>query len=310
VDSDFDPITGSTHCFTLNCTNATSTNCIQTSWAIGLFQPVIGVAGPGFWKTHPSAWPETNITIAGVMYASSNAFELFRNGADKSLTLFRAVLAARLNELAGADVSCITQELAQAEEWLTEFPRGSGLRGSSQAWRLAAPIVRELEEYNEGELCAPTRENSDEEVEAPAKPEKPRPVGNGNNGNNGNNGVGKPAGVAHKLIGRFGPQEFIIQQSSNMVQWVDLASVTNYSSIGEYFTDEFDADTNLVYRVVRIAQEGATRVSVFKTVCRPPETRESLNYCPLFTRGTYWFAAAPMKYRARTMAKPLLPATW
>ena len=29
LDSDFDPITGSTHCFTINCTNATSTNCTK-----------------------------------------------------------------------------------------------------------------------------------------------------------------------------------------------------------------------------------------------------------------------------------------
>jgi hypothetical protein len=267
LDSDFDPITGSTHCFTLNCTNATSTNCVQTNWAIGLFQPVIGVAGPGFWKTHPSSWPETNITIAGVTYASSNAFELFRNGADKSLTLFRAVLAARLNELAGADVSCITQALAQAEQWLTEFPRGSGVRGSSEEWQLASPIVEDLEDYNEGKLCAPSRDD-DDDVEEPAKPQKPRPVGNVNNGNNGGNGngVGQGHGITNKLRHRIGSQVFVIQQSSNMVQWVDLTTVTNFSNIAEYFDDEFDADTNLVYRVVRIAQEGAEPVNVFTTV--------------------------------------------
>ena len=161
LDSDFDPITGSTHCFTINCTNATSTNCIQTNWAVGLFEPVIGVAGPGFWKTHPGSWPVTNIVIAGTNYASSNSFELMRNGADKSLTLFRALLTARLNELAGADVSCITQELAEAEMWLEEFPRGSNVRGSSEAWKLAAPILEALEDYNEGRLCAPTREEDD-----------------------------------------------------------------------------------------------------------------------------------------------------
>lgn len=253
LDSDFDPLTGSTPCFTINCTNATSAECIQTNWGVGLYRLVNGVAGPGFWKTHPNAWPVTNIVIAGTNYSSSNAWNLFANGADKSLTLFRALLAARLNELAGNDISCITQELADAEMWIDEFPRGSNVRGSSDAWKLAAPIVERLEEYNEGHLCAPAAEDLDI-----PKPRKEH--GRGNNGD-GDDQPGNGHGRPHKV---WRPQTniFIIQHSTNMTDWAELTTVTNRTGLTDFFED-FDPDTNHVYRVVTVLRTGADPVNVF-----------------------------------------------
>lgn len=253
LDSDFDPLTGSTPCFTINCTNAASTDCIQTNWGVGLYRPVDGVAGAGFWKTHPNAWPATNIVIAGTNYASSNAWNLFANGADKSLTLFRALLAARLNELAGNEISCITQELAEAEMWLNEFPRGSNVRGSSDAWKLAAPIAERLEEYNEGHLCAPAAKHID-------VPKSRDEHGRGNSGN-GDDKPGNGNGRPHK-IARPQSSLFIIQHSTNMTDWVELTTVTNRTGLTDFFED-FDPDTNHVYRVAIVPRTGADPVNAF-----------------------------------------------
>ena len=272
TDSDFDPITGSTHCFIINCTNATSTNCIQTNWGVGLFQAVPGVRGPGYWKTHPGAWPVTNIVIAGTNYASSNAWQLFANGPDKSLTLFRQLLAALLNEAAGADTSCITQELADAEAWLEDFPVGSNVRGSSDAWKLAAPIVETLEDYNEGRLCAPADTDDDDNNNGGQPPVVKPPKNNIPRGHGTNNPPGNAFGRL-KRVQRPAETVFTIQTSSNMVNWVNLTTVTNQSGITDFFED-FDQDTNLVYRVVTIASEGAEPVNFYRN---PTETGSSGN---------------------------------
>ena len=55
---------------------------------------------------------------------------------------------------------------------------------------------------------------------------------------------------------------FVIQTSSNLVNWVELTTVTNRTGITEFF-DDFTADTNLVYRVVTIPKEGAEPVNFF-----------------------------------------------
>ena len=257
LDSDFDPITGSTHCFTINCTNATSSDCIQTNWGVGLFQVLPCARGPGYWKTHPGAWPETNVVIAGTNYFSTNAWNLMANGADKSLTLFRQVLAARLNELAGNDVSCITQELADAEMWLEEFPRGSNVRGSSEAWQLAAPIAERLEAYNEGRLCAQGCSDDSE------------------NGNGTVTPPGNANGRLNKIRKRQAtPNVFIIQQSINMTNWTDVSTVTNLTSVTDFF-DDFTPGTNLVYRVVTIPREGAEPLNVFNTQTRTGNSGET-----------------------------------
>jgi hypothetical protein len=257
IDSDFDA-SGRTECFTIDCADPAGTNCIQTNFAAGLFRSAPGVASPGFWKNHLSAWPVTNIVIGGSNYTAESANRLMSNGDDKSLTMFRSLMAARLNELMGNDANCITQTLAQAEEWLIENPRGSNVRASSEAWKEGEELHLQLDTYNNGRLCAPKREDS-----APIEIH----VGNGNgngrqNGNEGNNGNGQTGGINEnqlrlRLITTPG-QVFTIQESSNLVQWVSVGTVTNYFGILDFLIEDFTAKTNFFYRVVVLPEQAGT----------------------------------------------------
>ena len=93
---------------------------------------------PGFWKNHPEAWPVDSISIGGVTYTQTEAIALMDQPVrgDKTITLFKALVAAKLNVLLGCPCDpCI----GQANTWLTTYPIGSGVRANSQAWQAPAP---------------------------------------------------------------------------------------------------------------------------------------------------------------------------
>jgi hypothetical protein len=54
-----------------------------------------GVRSPGYWKTHPEAWPVSSLTIGADTYTKEQALEylLTPGKGDKSYTLFSAVVA-------------------------------------------------------------------------------------------------------------------------------------------------------------------------------------------------------------------------
>jgi hypothetical protein len=120
---------------------------------------------PGFWKNHPEAWPVEMITVGGVTYTKDAAIAIIKTPerGDKTYTLFRAFVAARLNQFVGADTSCpipprwTVQDLIwQADDWLMYHPPGDGVRGSSDAWQGLGEWKYEwLDAYNNGDLCVP-----------------------------------------------------------------------------------------------------------------------------------------------------------
>ncbi len=119
-----------------------------------------GAGTPGFWKNHPEAWPVETITIGGVTYTKAQAIWWLGqdDSHDKTITLFRALVAAKLNVAIGNPVSCIQTALAAADQWMATYgPVGSGVRGSSVAWKLGEPLYLRLDAYNNGRLCAPPR---------------------------------------------------------------------------------------------------------------------------------------------------------
>lgn len=122
-----------------------------------------GVAGPGYWKNHPSAWPVDEITIGGRTYPKRMAILLMSlpEKGDKTKTVFRHLVAAKLNVLVGNDDSCIAEAIEAADAWLARHPVCSGVRASSLPWRRIAPVVTRLDAYNSGLLCAPPREEND-----------------------------------------------------------------------------------------------------------------------------------------------------
>ena|SRR5688572_7987162 len=118
-----------------------------------------GTGTPGYWKNHPEAWPVTSITVGGQTYTRDQAIAYLQKvGKDKSLTMFSSLVPAMLNVMIGNDDSCVAATIVAANSWLESNPPGSNVAGSSAAWAEGEPHHRQLDEYNNGRLCAPHRQ--------------------------------------------------------------------------------------------------------------------------------------------------------
>jgi len=120
-----------------------------------------GTESHGYWKTHPKEWPVDKITIGGKTYTRDEAVSFMRKPVkgDKTLNIFRALVSAKLNVMIGNEDSCIFDTILAAYDWMETYgPVDSGVRGRSPAWREGKLIHQELDEYNNGLLCAPRRD--------------------------------------------------------------------------------------------------------------------------------------------------------
>jgi hypothetical protein len=119
-----------------------------------------GAGTPGYWKNHPEAWPVDGITLGGVSYTVDQAIAVMnaRGGGDKSYDLFDQLVATTLNVLAGAEASCIVDTQQAADLWLVAYPVGSGVKANSAAWADGEPLTSTMDAYNNGDLCAPSRD--------------------------------------------------------------------------------------------------------------------------------------------------------
>jgi len=123
-----------------------------------------GTGTPGYWKNHPEAWPVALITIGEMTYTKAEAIALMNmpEKGDKTHTMFRALVAAKLNVHAGNDGSCIAETINDADDWMATYgPVGSGVKagGKDSPWREGEPLYSMLDDYNNGELCAPSRDS-------------------------------------------------------------------------------------------------------------------------------------------------------
>ncbi len=132
----------------------------RTDADFGYRPPAPGTATIGYWKNHPAAWPVSTITIGGVVYTRDQAIVLLGTPSrgDKSIDLFKQLVATKLSLIAGNDPSCIYQTAASADAWMAAHPPGSNVGGSSSAWAQASPWHTQLDNYNNGQLCAPHRD--------------------------------------------------------------------------------------------------------------------------------------------------------
>jgi hypothetical protein len=119
------------------------------------------VRSPGYWKNHPADWPVEEIVIGGRKLTKLQAILLMRlpERGDKARNVFRHLIAAKLNVLAGADDRCVAEAIEAADAWLARFP--SGVRASSAPWKRITRVIAHLEAYNDGELCAPSCDDDD-----------------------------------------------------------------------------------------------------------------------------------------------------
>jgi hypothetical protein len=118
-----------------------------------------GTGTPGYWKTHPEAWPVDSITIGGRTYTKAQAIRLIgmAEKGDKTLTVFRHLACAKLNVLIGNASACIDGDIEKADDWMAIHPVGSKVKGSSAAWAEISGTATRLDSYNNGLLCAPHR---------------------------------------------------------------------------------------------------------------------------------------------------------
>src|SRR3989442_15605659 len=117
-----------------------------------------GTGTPGYWKNHPAAWPAGGITVGGVTYTIVQAIDLLgRVGSDKSITMFSSLVPAKLNVALGNDGSCVNDAIAAADSWMAAHPPGSGVAAASPDWKIGEPLHIQLDNYNNGLLCAPHR---------------------------------------------------------------------------------------------------------------------------------------------------------
>lgn len=121
-----------------------------------------GTATYGFWKRHPEAWPVETIEVGGVSYSKAEAIQIMRAwpAGDMTRVMFKTLAAAKLNVLAGNDDSCIFAEIQAADDWLIDYPLGSGVRpwGWNSPWRQIRSEHWMLVMYNLGWLpCADFR---------------------------------------------------------------------------------------------------------------------------------------------------------
>jgi hypothetical protein len=119
-----------------------------------------GTGTPGYWKNHPNAWPVTSITVGGRTYTKAQAIALMKTPikGDKSLNMFQQFVSAALNIAIGNDSSCIEDVFLAADAWLAAHPAGSNVKANSSAWKQGSPLHTNLDEYNNGRLCAPHRD--------------------------------------------------------------------------------------------------------------------------------------------------------
>ena len=118
-----------------------------------------GTGTLGYWKTHPAAWPVQQITVGGVTYSKSQAISWMSTAStgDKTIDLFKQLVAAKLNVLVGNASSCINDTITAADNWLKTYHLGSNVSASSSAWLVGGPLQTKLDNYNNGLLCAPHR---------------------------------------------------------------------------------------------------------------------------------------------------------
>ena len=141
-----------------------------------------GTGTPGFWKNHPEAWPilDGQLLIGDWNHnwmcdADETCLPLTEEEAmsalgtppkgDMTWNLGRPLVAAWLNVSAGNDSSCIAETIDAATLWLLAHPLGSGVSGDDTAWGEASAWADLLDDYNNGRMCADSRDAKDNEAE-------------------------------------------------------------------------------------------------------------------------------------------------
>lgn len=147
--------------------NSTYTGSFASNWTCDVAKGNIGptplppvgtgTGTIGYWKNHPEAWPVSTVTLGGVVYTKDEAIDMLKAAVkgDKSLSMAKQLIAAKINVAAGNDDSCISATIAAADTWLTNH---GGVGSGQRQWDDGDLLHDELDAYNNGLLCAPHRD--------------------------------------------------------------------------------------------------------------------------------------------------------
>ena len=121
-----------------------------------------GTGTPGYWHKVDrwDHWGIDGVAIGGVWYTADEAVEIINMPVkgDKTLTMFPALVAAKLNVAIGNPSGCINWRIDKADEWMAAHPPESGVKANSDAWDVGERHYLRLDAYNNGYLCAPPRD--------------------------------------------------------------------------------------------------------------------------------------------------------
>ena len=119
---------------------------------------------PGYYKK-ASHWPEgvDEIEVGGETFSQEEAIENLKQSKDKGnkcLTMFNALVAAKLNVIAGAESECVDETIFNADMWFANYcVPDFYLHASDPAWGMdGEPMYWTLDDYNNGLLCACPRD--------------------------------------------------------------------------------------------------------------------------------------------------------
>jgi len=116
-----------------------------------------GTGTIGYWKNHPEAWPIGSVTIGGQTFTKAEAIDILKVAVkgDKSISMAKQLIGAKINVAAGNDSSCISATIAAADQWLINH---GGVGAGQRRWDDGDLLHDELDAYNNGLLCAPHRD--------------------------------------------------------------------------------------------------------------------------------------------------------
>jgi hypothetical protein len=128
---------------------------------VELVPPVTNAPGTGtigYWKNHPNEWPAgCDLTLPG-SGSNPQVFAMNILGApvkgDKTVSLAKQLIAAKLNVCAGNDSSCVAQTISDATAWLNTY---GPVFAQLKSWNGGDVYQEILDDYNNGKLCAPHR---------------------------------------------------------------------------------------------------------------------------------------------------------
>ena len=136
-----------------------------------------GTGTPGYWKNHSSAWPVNEVVIGDPAvktwtFSKEQAIAFLSKpvAGDKTYTIFASLVSAMVNVYGNANnPECIADDIADAHHWFSTFGGtlgvGSNVKAKSDAWvggptnsfKAGEPIHTNMDDYNNGKLCAPHR---------------------------------------------------------------------------------------------------------------------------------------------------------